>query len=456
MSYVPYHPEVQPPVPVEGESIRKQRSWKWPLGVFVYLLAVAGWVVWMKMPPRIQNPFAKAALPDGTELRLVHAVVGVTPGIHQGTTFQNRIRMEPANAFGSTDPNGGLWIVLTEFDPSRTRFEDARIAGAQIVEPGSPYGLYSDQVAPAGNRPYTVVHFPVVPRRLKTLEIRVNLPHRTVSLTIPNPAYVEGLPVPTAVPLPQTASAIGATVTFEDIVTNSQVPAGSFLPDMQFWPKAKATDASGRSGQYSTTHRWSDIAGKRAMTRALPWSEPVWRLEVDVEQAPDFPFSRDQISMLGQLNVPAAGQVVVLGPSPELSSKGVTQILVLGQGAYQIHDRTIQSVGKGNLGPLIPLLQAGQYRRLEASQWTVVFLERSTNYNHVDHRVLRVRKDDRLYAPSGTSTSTSSPWRDRSYTAFRTTDGATLQPGDAITLEVAFPKRGTVQFLVPRPTPKVK
>lgn len=411
----------------------------------------------MKMPPRIRDPLAKASLPDGTELRLVHVAFGTQPNIPYGSTFQNRIRMEPANAFGSSNSNAGLWIVLTSFEPARTRFEDPRVAGAQIVEPGSPYGLHSDQVSPAGNRPYTVVHFPVVPRRPKTFEIRVNLPHRTASLTVPNPAFVESLPAPKAASLPQTASTIGATVTLEKVVTEISPPAGNFQPGLRAWPKVKATRASGVSGLYSTSFRWSDTTGNRRSTMwAMPWSEPVWRLEVDVEQTATFPFPPDQISVLGQVNVPAAGQVSVVPSPPAFASKGVTQILVLGPGAYQLHDKTIQSVGKGNIGPLVSLQQSAQYRRLEVSQWSVVFLERSMNLNHEDQRILRVRKDDRIYSPTGTSTSTSRPWRDRSYTAFRSIDGATLQPGESITVEAVFPKKGTVEFWVPRPEPKAK
>ena len=69
MSYVPYDPNVWPAEPVDdSKSQRAARVAKWAWGSGLYLIAIAAWVIWMKMPPKLQPPFALIPLADGTEL----------------------------------------------------------------------------------------------------------------------------------------------------------------------------------------------------------------------------------------------------------------------------------------------------------------------------------------------------------------------------------------------------
>ena len=271
-SYVPYNPEVWP-TEAAGESTPNTRAAMWFCGLLLYLVGIVAWVAWMKMPPRIQPPFAIIPLGEDSELRLVHFANGTDAGIAPNDTFHNRIRLPQASNLSNQrikDVNGGAWLVFSHFRPGMKLFGPADFESFEIIEEGSPYSLKPARIE-ATNGLYTVVLLPAVPRRSPMLTLKFTRSGRVQQSTIPNPFCV---PASTTVsssppgairsgktaPLPQQLEGGGFTVRLEEIdLRNEQVAGHGPVPKAR--PRFRITHPEAKPSDYFEWYEWHDEGG---------------------------------------------------------------------------------------------------------------------------------------------------------------------------------------------------
>jgi hypothetical protein len=468
VSYVPYDPDVWPTATTE--DTRHSRIGKWVWGIVLYLLAIVAWVAWMKMPPKIEAPLALIPLPDGTELRLVHSTTGPYSGVAYNSTFGNRIRLrEGATSWGmrETGTNGG-WIVLTQFNPRGETFSAPEIENLEITEPGSPYSLVPAQTQSNG-APYSVVLFHAVPRRTPTLTVNFKYSGAAQQATFANPFYLPGSPafVPSKgavaqagpAPLPQQLEAGGFVARVDKVffrATPLPTKSGSVQAETAL-SRLKVTFPHSDSTDFQVSEEWFDPTGNIVKNGVLPWSEPVWGLRVKVWEGTTFPIPAERRVKIGNINVPAPGQIVALKVPQEMKSYGVTDILALGAGAYSRTGRVLtgRAATGGALVSSVNLNGFAPVGGFTPSTWEIRIF--STSRKDPDGRGrVRVLTGDQICQVNSTGSISSNDIRMDYLGSIASPKTGSLQVGQQVSVEVFQPKTYTLEFQIPRPEFKRK
>jgi hypothetical protein len=452
----------------------------------LYLLAIAGWVVWMKMPPKVQPPIAAISLADGTELRLIHFAVGPSFRIHRGDTFGNRIRPDNArsNSFSTTDSHGGVWMLFTKFYPPTKTSMAPKIDRFEIVEPGSPYTLLPSRIEPA-NGPYSFVLFPAIPSGSKELHVRFVCDGIAGQATIPNP--VNGWIQPPAegasanvvranglVSLPHQLESAGFKVTAEKILFREANPGtgitGSHTADVAI----EVTHPTAVRDDFSKTYEWFDEHGSRVRRGVLPWSDAVWGLRVNILELPSFPLPPERVIPVASCKAPMPGQVTLLPVPPRMQKEGVTDILVIGAGTYTISGKKLmvtpasaaQSVNTGNGKTLSRTVKAGPAPQTVAtlngmigassiteSTWAIyMFSTYKQKASDPERRMmLRVRRGDAICTPGSSGQAIWGAFRRDSFGSYAVRKIGPVVAGEEITVEAFKPEKHTFEFSIPRP-----
>jgi hypothetical protein len=467
VSYVPYHPDVWPSEPVDDLRPRI-RALRWACAFLLYLLGIAAWVVWMKLPPAIEKPLATIPLPDGSELRLVHLAVGTDPEIHWGANFGNRVRVDKVRGSGGRlqDPHGGVWMVFTQFHPKRKTFGDPGLATLEIVEEGSPYPLRPSRWE-SGPGPYRVALFQAVPRRPPTLTFQTTYQGAPFRGTIDNlvlPGTGGRLPVrepaavasPAPAPLPQILTSDGFTVRLEKMTFRAWSNQAPGFPAVRADAHYTVTHPVARAGDYSLSYEWFDFTGNRVNDTVLPWSEEIWGWRLRARETPSFPVSPDRLVTLGKVIAPGPGQVTKLPVPPEMKADGVTDILVVGTGSYSWAGNRLMAGSGGAGGSQVSVVKttgARQYGSISESAWGLYLLSGSSvgRIPNDPRMQLRVRRGDVVCTHGSSGSSSSHAFRQQHYSHFRLFKGGLVAAGEEVTVEGFQPKVHTFEFLIPRP-----
>jgi hypothetical protein len=462
VSYVPYTPDVCPPLDAPPPS-NARRIVLWIAGTILYLFLIAAWVWWMKLPPKIQPPLATIPLKDGTELRLVNVWEGADYRAHSSDTFNDRIRVNDLgyyNAGGTNSRSGrGVWLVYSQFQPKRERFSTPRIQSFEITESGTS-AVYQGLTDPSPD--LTLVHdtllFPVIPRRIPSLQVKIKLSgsEETIETTIPNPVYRPDAPTWKGESLPVTRVVEGATVAVEKITFGISTMSvnGQTTKSPSAFPSIKVTEPGAPKDSFRTAYEWSDATGNAIDRGMLPSSESVWKLKVTFTESSSYPFPPEQIHSLGKIAVPGPGQVVALTVPKKLQDLGITDALVMGPGTYQRNGKTIQLAATGGQMPKVVATTTGFSPSSigTLASWEIHFHSRTSGGVRGKGPTLRVRHETGfIESNSHGSSSNGYAWTE-TWSGYRTKSGP-VPAGDAIEIDMVVPKTRTAEFLINRPDP---
>ena len=416
----------------------------------------------MKLPPKIQPPLAKIPLKDGTELRLVNVSEGDVFRVYSSDTFNDRIRVpQPAYYMGNSNSRSGpgVWLVYSQFSPQRERFWAPQIKSFEVTEPGTST-VYRGIMDPSPDLSlvHDTVHFPVIPRRIPSLQVKITLggSGETIETTIPNPVYRPNAPTWKGEALPMRKIVDGATVAVEKITFGkSRTTAnGKSTEYPAAFPSIKVTESGASKDAFGTAYEWSDATGNTIHSGVLPFSESVWKLKVTFTESGTYPFPPKQIHSLGTIKVPGPGQVLTLKVPKELQSLGITDALVMGPGNYRRDANTITLIGGGGTAAQVVAKTKGYSpSHIGAlSTWEIHLYSQASGGVRNERPALRVHHKSGLIESNSHGSSANGYMNIENWSGYRTKDGP-VPAGDDLEIDMVIPKTRVAEFLINRPEP---
>jgi hypothetical protein len=476
VSYLRYTPDVSPP-PAELATPPRSRAVRWVIGTGIYLILLILWTWWMTLPPPIEPPLAIIPLPDGSELRLVHAVRGESFTMRDNDTYGGRISRAAGlgrSSSSMTAPAGTTWLVWTRFFPGAEAFSDPALEGVSIVE-GTPPHPHRGREQFGGQRNWLrtqVYLLPAVPARAPTWDLEIIFGGTVVKATIPNPLPAPVVHELSPRPLPQKVTAGDASLTLEKVVlgegktnfyTNSSVGSKMTTQSVETaTPVFKILYWDLREDAFSFTHSFFDATGHETNWNTTsseflpPFSEPAWGLRVRAVQHSASKNTPEKLTAIGDATVPGPGEMVVLPVPPALNAVGITDVLLVGKGTYVLNAKFLTSATPGAT-PVSPVTVAhpGGFAHEGVNVPSLFVLSTHPQRSPTEDAVFLLREGEKTATCSINSTSSGSQFYFRRID-FNTGDRTGLIPGAKVTLQFLKPKVIEAIFQFPPPPPPAK
>jgi hypothetical protein len=287
-------------------------------------------------------------LPGGGEVRLVKVAYGETLEISDGGLKADDLR----------DWLGPTWSRLLGPYPnsSGTRFGEPTLAFAfctrglngnlvlqnaqcEIDMPDGQMlvGRFGGGGGVTGGTMTESGTFEITPFSERRLRMRLQVDGQILHFDVRNPIFRNKGAAWKAVPLPQTHTVDGIEITLDRVVgewaEDDSRSSSAWVARADF---SVGIDGKAAGDWVDCAPTFSDPLGNESSLAVL-FSQPVWKVHCNAWKNERFPFPDSQVTWLGPVTLPGAGEIRVITPTPRL-------LAVLGPGHYRVDAGMITAI----------------------------------------------------------------------------------------------------------------